>query len=256
MSTLLELRGIWKTYGARRRKPGVVAVRGVNLIVEAGTTLGLVGESGSGKSTLGRIITGLETADSGTVEFHAKDDGESSSSRSRNLRRDLQIVFQDPYSSLDPSWTIGSTLKEPLKNFGVCNRHDMDDTVEKLLDQVGLDAATANRLPSELSGGQRQRVAIARALAPNPRLIVADEAVSALDVSTQAEVVNLLNRLKRDLGLTYVFISHDMSVIRHFSDNVAVMQSGEIVENGTAEDVYTAPSHHYTRQLLAAAPSM
>lgn len=254
MSTLLELRGVGRTFGAGRRSPGVAAASDINLSVEAGTTMGLVGESGSGKSTLGRIIVGLERADAGTVDFDGARVGGVGASRPVHLRRDLQMVFQDPYSSLDPSWTISSTLKEPLKNFHVCGRREMDDEVEQLLRRVGLDGGIAKRFPSELSGGQRQRVAIARALAPSPRLVVADEAVSALDVSTQAEVINLLAQLKWDLGLTYVFISHDMSIVRHFSDHVAVMQHGKIAETGTAEEVYTRPQHEYTRQLLAAAP--
>jgi len=256
VNTLLELQGIRRSFGGRRGQPAVAAVDGIDLQVNEGTALGIVGESGSGKSTLGRIIVGLEKADAGTADFAGTRIVGSGRPRPRHLRRDLQMVFQDPYSSLDPSWTIGSTLREPLRNFGIGRRGEWDDRVGDLLRRVGLDEQIAERLPSELSGGQRQRVAIARALAPEPRLIVADEAVSALDVSTQAEIINLLSRLREESRLTFIFISHDMSVVRHFSDYVAVMRHGQVLEVGSVRDVFEDPEHEYTRQLMDAAPAL
>ena len=228
----------------------LAAVDGVSFRIRAGETLGLVGESGAGKSTVGRMVLGLEAPTRGRVlidgdELAALPRGE----RRRELRRDVQVVFQDPHSSLDPMMTIGATLAEPLEVHTTASRAERDARVAELLALVGLPDATARQMPDTLSGGQRQRVAIARALALRPRLIVCDEAVSALDVSTRAQVVNLLVDLQRELGVAYLFIGHDLAVVRHISDRVAVMQHGRIVEMGTSDQIHRRPRHAYTRAL-------
>ncbi len=256
---LLEVNGLTKIFARqrgllRRRREGVRALGDVSFFLDAGETLGIVGESGSGKSTLGRVVLGLLRADCGEVWFDGADLLQMSSRELRRRRRDLQMIFQDPYASLDPTKTIGASVGEPLTVFERLRRSERDERVEELLGRVGLGSHYLRRYPAEMSGGQRQRVAIARALALSPRLIVADEAVSALDVSTQSEVINLMSRLQRELSLTYLFISHNLGVVRHVATRIAVMYLGRIVEIGPAEQVYGEPLHPYTEALLSAIP--
>ena len=258
MTALLELDGLVKRFPVRdalgRRAGAVHAVDGVSLSVAEGEVLAIVGESGCGKSTLGRLMLRLIEPDAGTVRFAGEDLGALSSAALRARRRDMQLIFQDPFASLDPRMTVEQAVAEPLRLHRIVPRAQERDRVADLLSRVGLRPELARRWPHEFSGGQRQRIAIARALASRPRLIVGDEPVSALDVSVQAQVVNLLSDLIRDLGLTFVLISHDLGVVRHVADRVAVMYLGRIVEQGPAEDVLSAPGHPYTRALLAAVP--
>ncbi|GAA3774165.1 dipeptide ABC transporter ATP-binding protein [Plantactinospora mayteni] len=252
---LLSVREVWTTFKAPRGKGGrrqeIQAVAGVDLTVAEGETVGLVGESGSGKSTLARTIVGLERARSGTVTFAGTD---VTTGWSRRLRRDVQMVFQDPRSSLNPRMTVRDIVAEGWRAHpGLVRPGGHDAEVAHLLEQVGVDPALAGRRPAELSGGQCQRVAIARALALRPRLLVCDEAVSALDVSVQAQILALLARLREELGLAMLFISHDLGVVRQLSDRVAVMYLGKIVETGPAEQLYSSPEHPYTQTLLASA---
>ncbi|MBO9577406.1 MAG: ABC transporter ATP-binding protein [Microbacteriaceae bacterium] len=229
------------------------ALKGVSIDIAAGETLGLVGESGSGKTTLGRAVLGLAPVAAGSVRFDGEDITHAGARRRRELSRDIQVVFQDPYSSLNPSMTIGAILAEPLTAAGVA-RSTARDRIRELLDQVGLPGDAIDRLPRHFSGGQRQRVAIARALALHPKLIVCDEPVSALDLSTQARVLDLLIDIQERSGVAYLFVSHDLSVVRHISHRVAVMLHGEIVEYGDGAQVTSDPAHPYTRRLLMAAP--
>ena len=230
------------------------ALKGISLDIQPGETVGLVGESGSGKTTVGRVILGLTEATSGDVWFEGENITHASRERRRTLGRDIQVVFQDPYGSLNPARTIGDTLAEPLMNDKSLSRNDIAERVAEVLQQVGMPADTASRYPGMFSGGQRQRIAIARAVIAKPRLIVCDEPVSALDLSVQAQVLNLLKSLQQSMGLAMLFISHDLTVVRHVSHRTVVLYRGDIVEQGDAGQVHERPEHPYTRALLAAAP--
>jgi len=232
----------------------VKAVDGVSFEIAEGETLGLVGESGSGKSTTGYCILQLLKPTGGSVRFMGHELTTTSRNDLRELRKEMQIVFQDPYSSLNPRMTVGKIVEEPMLVHGQGTRRDRERRVRDLLETVGFNPDFTNRYPHEFSGGQRQRIGIARALALNPRLIVCDEPVSALDVSIQAQILNLLKDLQRDLGLAYLFVAHDLAVVRGMSDRIAVMNHGKIVEIGRAEEVYTNPQEDYTKALLAAVP--
>jgi peptide/nickel transport system ATP-binding protein len=266
---LLEIRNLTKVFPA-----GVRAVDDVSLDIHAGETLGLVGESGSGKSTLGRLILRLIEPTSGSIRLEGKDLLAASSSEMRRLRRDLQIIFQDPFASLDPRFRVEDIIAEPLVIHGEREGHDfsravrrdsksaasaaggLGSRVSELLRAVGLDESARTRYPHEFSGGQRQRIGIARALALRPKFIVCDEPVSALDVSVGAQIINLLAQLQRDFGLTYLFISHSMPVVRYLSTRIAVMYKGKIVEIGSTDLITTTPVHPYTRSLLNATPQL
>jgi oligopeptide/dipeptide ABC transporter ATP-binding protein len=232
----------------------VRAVDGVNLSVMPGETLGLVGESGCGKSTLGRAVTRLEDPTAGRVLFEGKDLAHASGAELFRLRRDIQIIFQDPYSSLNPRMTVGEIVREPLLVHGIGTKAEQIEKVRGLLETVGLTGEMLERYPHEFSGGQRQRIGIARALALNPKLVVCDEPVSALDVSVRSQVLNLMVRLQRERNLAYIFISHDLSVVEHISDTIAIMYLGRIVEKGPAERIFAHPVHPYTRALIEAIP--
>ncbi|MFF8194737.1 ABC transporter ATP-binding protein [Streptomyces bobili] len=256
---LLKVTGLKKHFpikkGLLQRQVGAVhAVDGIDFEVRSGETLGVVGESGCGKSTMGRLITRLLEPTGGTVEFEGKDITHLGVGAMRPLRRDVQMIFQDPYSSLNPRHTIGTIIGAPFKLQGVTPEGGIKKEVQRLLSVVGLNPEHYNRYPHEFSGGQRQRIGIARALALNPKLVVADEPVSALDVSIQAQVVNLLDDLQQELGLTYVIIAHDLSVVRHVSDRIAVMYLGKIVELADRELLYKSPMHPYTKALMSAVP--
>jgi len=257
---ILELRGVSRDYevtaGAiMRRKVGKIhAVRNVDIVLRQGETLGVVGESGCGKSTLGRLIVGLERPSAGQVIFDGTDLAELRGADLRRRHRDLQLMFQDPYSSLDPRMRVGSIIREPLVVQGIGSPGEQRLRVAALLSEVGLPAHAVELYPHEFSGGQRQRIGLARALALNPRLIVADEPVSALDVSIRSQILNLMKRLQSNHGMAYVFISHDLSVVRYLADRIAVMYLGKLVEIGTGEDIYSRAAHPYTSGLIASIP--
>jgi oligopeptide/dipeptide ABC transporter ATP-binding protein len=256
---VLEVKELTKDFplrsGVLRRITGMVrAVDDVSLRIEAGSTLGLVGESGSGKSTLARLVLRLIDPTGGAVTVDGKDITSLRGPSLRRHRESMQLVFQDPYSSLDPKQSIADIVGEPLAIHTSMNRDEREQRVVQLLAQVGLGSHVLPRQPHEFSGGQRQRIAIARALALEPRLLVCDEPVSALDVSTQSQVINLLTDLQDDLGVAYLFIAHDLSVVRHISDRISVMYLGQIVEEGEADEVYERPTHPYTAALLSSIP--
>lgn len=257
---LVSVRNLKKHFpimkGVFKRRVGEVrAVDGVSFDIYRGETLGLVGESGSGKSTAGRVILQLDQATEGTVKFRDIELTETTGEKLRGLRLEMQMIFQDPHASLNPRMTVASIIGEPLQEHNkVSNKKDRNQRIEELLSLVGLEPDHANRYPHEFSGGQRQRIGVARAIALNPDFIVCDEPIAALDVSIQAQVVNLLENLQEVMGLTYLFISHDLSMIRHIADRVAVMYLGKIMELADVEDLYTDPAHPYTQALLSAVP--
>ncbi|MCG8469615.1 MAG: ABC transporter ATP-binding protein [Gemmatimonadetes bacterium] len=253
----LEARGVSRRYRGRRRRSGsIAAVEDVSLEIAPAETVGLVGESGSGKSTLSRLLLGLDRPTAGEILFEGRSLTRLGRDGERRFRRSVQIVFQDPYGSLNPRLTIGAALREVLAVHGLADGSRRTARVAELLERVGLDPAMERRYPHELSGGERQRIGIARALAVEPKILIADEPVSALDVSVQARILELLKRLQRELGLGYLFVSHDLAVVRGIADRVLVMRDGRIVEGGPADRVYEEPEHEYTRSLLAAVPRL
>lgn len=258
---LLEVRGLKKYFpikaGLLQRNVGnVKAVDDINLFIKKGETLGIVGESGCGKSTAGRTLIRLYDPTEGEIIFKGRDIAKMSESELRKtIRRDIQMVFQDPFATLNPRKTLRSILKEPYNTHNLFTKKEREEKVQELLEKVGLDPSYINRYPHEFSGGQRQRIGIARALALNPELIIADEAVSALDVSIQAQIINLMQDLQKEMGLSYIFISHDLSVVRHISDRVGVMYLGKMMELASKNDLYNEPLHPYTQALLSAVPT-
>ena len=256
---LLRVENVRKYYPANRAltersRKYVKAVDGVSFTLRRGETLGLVGESGCGKSTLGQTILALEEATEGHIWYRGVDVTTLKGDQMRQLRREMQIIFQDPYSSLNPKMTVGSIIGEPMLVHRMGGAKERARRVEELLDMVGLRPEHAKRYPHEFSGGQRQRIGIARALAVDPKLIICDEAVSALDVSIQAQVLNLLARLQQDMGLTYIFIAHGLATVKHISDRVGVMYLGKLVELAQSDEIYKNPRHPYTRALISAIP--
>jgi peptide/nickel transport system ATP-binding protein len=258
---LLEVRDLVKHYRLPRERllvaaPEVHALQGVSFALQAGRSVGIVGESGSGKSTLARLVMALESPSSGQVLFDGQDLHTLAPAALRRVRAGLQMVFQDPFGSLDPRRTVGRTVAEPLAVLHGATRSEQDERAGEVLDAVGLRASDGVKYPHEFSGGQRQRIAIARALITRPKLIVADEPVSALDVSVQAQVLNLMRDLQESFGVTYLFISHDLAVVDLVCDDVVVLWQGRIVEQGPPATLFTAPQHPYTQRLLAAVPAL
>ncbi len=258
METLLKVRGLTKHFPVRHgmfgHKGVVRAVDGIDFDIAPGEVLGLVGESGSGKSTAGRCVLRLIEPDAGEIGFGGVDVAGASRDELRRLRRRMQIIFQDPFASLNPRMRVVDTVGEPLKVNGLAKGSELRDRVEAILGKVGIGPEAMGKYPHEFSGGQRQRIGIARALAVEPELIVADEPISALDVSIQAQVLNLLKDLQDEYNLAFLFIAHDLNIVRYFCDRVAVMHKGKIVESGTAEAVYNSPREEYTKALLKAIP--
>ncbi|MBO4992357.1 MAG: ABC transporter ATP-binding protein [Firmicutes bacterium] len=252
--TLLQVTGLKKYFNVGKKQI-LKAVDDVSFSIEKGKTLGLVGESGCGKTTVGRTLLRIYEPDGGTILFDGQDISHVSKQKSRELTKKMQMIFQDPYASLNPFFTVGEIVAEGLQIHKICkSRAEERERVNELLTMVGLSKDHANRFPHEFSGGQRQRVGIARALALDPEFIVCDEAISALDVSIQAQVVNMLMEFQRELGLTYLFIAHDLSMVRHIADQTAVMYLGTLVEYGDTNEVYSHPVHPYTQGLLSAVP--
>ena len=263
MSTpLLEVKDLTMHFPIRSRGliPRTVghvkAVDGVSFQIEAGQALGLVGESGSGKSTTGRLVTRLHQPTSGEIIFDGQDISQWSSRQLKPLRRDIQMIFQDPYTSLNPRHTVGTIISAPLEIHNLVPKQGRLKRVQELLEIVGLNPEHYNRYPHEFSGGQRQRIGIARALTMQPRMLVADEPVSALDVSIQAQIINLMKDLQKEFNIAFLFIAHDLAVVRHFCPQIAVMYKGKIVENAPREELYTNPQHGYTQSLLSAVPDI
>ncbi len=259
MNTLLKIENVSKSFSASeglffKTNKKVKALDEVSFDIKKGEILGIVGESGCGKSTLGRVILRLLDADSGKVYFDGNDILSLSKIKMREIRRDMQIVFQDPFASLNPRMRVGELIGEPLKMHGMKDHREINKRVEEIIRLVGLDKYHLKKYPHEFSGGQRQRICIARALILKPKLVICDEAVSALDVSIQSQIINLLNDLKDELGLTYMFISHDLSVVKHISDRVGVMYLGKIVEITSTENIFNEPRHPYTQALISAIP--
>ncbi|MFJ4208079.1 ATP-binding cassette domain-containing protein [Paenarthrobacter sp. NPDC089675] len=252
--TLLEVSGLRVTYPQGFRRPDFNAVNGVDLEIGEGETIGLVGESGSGKSTIGNAVLGLAPVSGGSIRFDGKDISKAKPRQRRLLSEHMQVVFQDPYGSLNPSRTIGQTLAEPLRVHRDLSPTATRSEVSAMLERVGLRDSDAQRYPAAFSGGQRQRIAVARALMVRPKLVVCDEAVSALDLSTQAQVLNLLKDLQAEMGMSILFISHDLAVVRYMSSRIVVLYRGEVMERGTTRDIYASPTHPYTQKLVAAAP--
>ncbi|WP_223070307.1 ABC transporter ATP-binding protein [Paenibacillus caui] len=251
---LIEVEGLKKYFNVGKGKV-LKAVNDINFSIQKGETLGLVGESGCGKSTAGRTILRLYEPTAGSVRFEGTDIYKLSPRKMKAMRRDMQMIFQDPYASLNPRFTVTDIIGEALDIHGLAgSRNERKKRVEELLDMVGLNPDHASRYPHEFSGGQRQRIGIARALAVNPKFIICDEPISALDVSIQAQVVNLLTELQKKLGLTYLFVAHDLSMVKHISDRVAVMYLGRMVELAPSEELYSNPQHPYTKTLLSAIP--
>ncbi len=254
-SCWFDVSGPWLERVIKRRpRVRLKAVNGVSFTLKKGETLALVGESGCGKSTVARLLVGLYAPSSGHIEFDGEPISKLHSSEGKRLRQRLQMIFQDPYASLNPRWRVGRIIAEPLKVHGNLSSAERDARVDELLEQVGLSASDRNRYPHQFSGGQRQRISIARALAARPEFLVCDEPTSALDVSVQAQVLNLMKQLQRDLGLTYLFISHNLAVVHHVADRVAVMYLGKIVELATRDELFENPRHPYTTMLLSAIP--
>ena len=251
-----QLSKIFRSSGLLRRSRSVQAVRAVDISIARGEAIGVVGESGSGKSTLGRLLLGLIPASDGEVRFEGRSIAAMSRAEWRRSRRRMQIVFQDPYGSLDPRRRVGAQIEDGLVIHKLAPAHERATRIADTLAHVGLDATYAQRFPHEFSGGQRQRIGIARALATNPDFLVADEPVSALDVSIQAQIIELLANLRRDLNLALLFISHDLPVVRHLCDRVIVMYLGRIMEEGPTEQIFSAPAHPYTRALMSATPRL
>lgn len=257
---ILEVRNLKKHFpiktGILQRETGVVkAVDGINFSVNKGETIGVVGESGCGKSTTGRTIIRLYEPTEGEILYKGRDISQLREKELRtHIRRDIQMIFQDPFASLNPRKTLGSILEEPFKVHNLYSKHERTERIENLLEIVGLNASFKDRYPHEFSGGQRQRIGIARTLTTEPDIVIADEPVSALDVSIQAQIINLLEDLQNELNLTYIFISHDLSVIRHIADTVAVMYLGKMMESASKEDLFDNPMHPYTQALLSAIP--